>query len=101
MTAAAQSADLRRKTAQQICDQAGISRRMFFQGLRVKHEGSEELFKAVRDGAVSMNLAINLLTFDHDGQRLILAELPNIAPRQRTGFVEIIRAIRLQEMANG
>lgn len=101
MTASAQSADLHRKTAQQVCDQAVLNRRMFFQGLRVKHEGCEELFKAVRDGAVSMNLEISLLTFDDGGQRLILAEFPSIKPRERAEFIKIVRTIRLQEMANG
>lgn len=100
LTAAAQSADLHRPTVQQICDLAGISRRMFFLAVRVRDDGCTELNTAVRDGVVSMNLAVNLLTFDHAGQRLILAELPSIKPRERAGFVEIIRAVRLQEVAN-
>ena len=99
LSAAANSAALH-PTAQQICAQAGISRRMFFLAVRVKEEGCEELNKAVRDGTVSMNLAVNLLTFDHAGQRLILAEFPTMKQRDRTGFVEIVRAVRLQEIAN-
>lgn len=97
----AKSADLHPLTAQQLCDQIGISRRMFFQALRVRDEGCSELNNAVREGVVSMNLAINLLTFDHTGQRLILAELPNIKPRERAGFAGMVRAIRLQEVAHG
>lgn len=95
------SADPHHPTAQQICDQAGISRRMFFHAVKVRNEGCVELNRAVRDGAVSMHLAINLLTFDHAGQRLILAELPSIKPRERAAFVEIVRSVVLQEVANG
>ena len=88
-------------TADQICKLHGISRRMWFHALKVRRNGCDELNAAVKDGSVSMNLAIDLLTFDHPGQRLILAELPCIKPRERTAFVEIVRAIVLQEVANG
>ena len=94
------SADLH-PTAQQLCAVAGISRRMFFNAMKVRREGCEELNDAVKDGSVTMNLALDLLAFDHDGQRVILAELPSIKPRQRAGFVELVREIRLREVANG
>ena len=94
------SADLH-PTAQQLCAKAGISRRMFFNALKVRRNGCVELNSAVKAGSVTINLALDLLAFDHEGQRLILAELPSIKPRQRAGFVEIVRAIRLQEVANG
>ena len=94
------SADLH-PTANQICASHGISRRMFFNAIRVRREGCEELNNAVKVGLVTMNLALDLLAFDHDSQRLILAELPSIKPRARTGFVEIVRTIHLQEVANG
>lgn len=74
---------------------------MWFNALKVRREGCEELNKAVHDGVVSMSLAVDLLTFDHSGQRLILAELPSIKPRERAGFVEIVRLTLLQEIANG
>jgi hypothetical protein len=74
---------------------------MWFNALKVRRNGCEELHAAVMAGNVTINLAVALLTFDHDGQRLILAELPSIKPRERAGFVELVRAIRLQEVANG
>ena len=88
-------------TADQICKLHGISRRMWFNALKVRRNGCNELSAAIMDGSVSMNLALDLLAFDHPGQRLILAELPSIKPRERAGFVELVRAIRLQEIANG
>ena len=88
-------------TAEQICAMNGISRRMFFNAVRVRRNGCEELNSAVLNGSVTMNLAIALLDFDHDGQRLILTELPSIDPRKRTQFVDRVRVVRLQEVANG
>lgn len=88
-------------TADQICKLHGISRRMWFNGLKVRRNGCEELNAAVFDGSVSMNLALALLTFDRSGQRLILAELPSIKPRERAGCVELVRTKRLQEIGNG
>jgi hypothetical protein len=97
---ATKSADLH-LTADQICKLHGISRRMWFNALKVRRNGCDELNAAVKDGSVTINLAFDLLAFDHPGQRLILAELPSIKPRERAGFVEIVRAVRLQEIAHG
>jgi len=88
-------------TADQLCKMQGISRRMFFNAIKVRREGCEELNNAVLNGSVTMNLALELLTFDHDGQRLILDELPSINSRKRARFVDRVRAIQLQEVANG
>ena len=78
-------------TAQQLCDAAGISRRMFFNALKVRRSGCEELHDLVKSGDVSMNLALAVARFDHVGQRLILAEFPTIKPRDRAGFVALVR----------
>ena len=94
------SADLH-PTAQQLCDTAGISRRMVFNALKVRRNGCDELVDLVKSGDVSMNLALEVARFDHAGQRLILAEFPTIKPRNRTGFVELVRLGNEQEKANG
>ncbi len=74
---------------------------MWFNALKVRRDGCGELNKAVQDGEVSMSLAVDLLSFDHPGQRFILRELPSIKPRERFAFVKLVRAIRLEEIANG
>ena len=88
-------------TTEQICRLYGISRRMWFNALKVRRNGCDELNAAILDGSVPMHLALELLTFDHAGQRLILTELPSVKPRERAAFVELVKAIRLQEVANG
>ena len=94
------SADLH-LTAQQLCTAAGISRRMFFNALKVRRNGCEELHDLVKSGGVSMNLALEVARFDHAGQRLILAEFPTMKPRDRAGFVELVRQAHEQEKAHG
>ena len=94
------SADLH-PTAQQFCAAAGISRRMFFNALKVRRNGCDELNKLVKTGNVSMNLALEVARFDHPSQRLILAEFQTIKPRNRAGFVELVRLGYEQEGANG
>ncbi|WP_426148623.1 hypothetical protein [Polaromonas sp. DSR2-3-2] len=96
------SADLH-PTAQQLCTAAGISRRMFFNALKVRRNGCEELNDLVKSGGVSMNLALEVARFDHAGQRLILAEFPTIKLRDRAGVVALIRLAHEQEKecANG
>lgn len=88
---AANSADLH-PTAQQLCDTHGISRRMFFNALKVRRQGCAELNAAVIAGTVSINLALSVVRFDHQSQRVILAELPGIKPRQQAGFIELLHA---------
>lgn len=88
-------------TAEQLCEMNGISRRMFFNALKVHRTGCEELKKQVRDGGIPMDLALSIAEFDHDGQRLILAELPSMKPRERAGFVRRVKLIRELELANG
>ena len=94
------SADMH-PTAQQLCAGAGISRRMFFNALKVRRNGCDELHDLVKSGDVSMNLALAVSGFDHAGQRLILAEFPTIKPRDRAGFVERVRLAHEQEQVNG
>ena len=94
------SADLH-PTAKQLCVAAGISRRMFFNALKVRRNGCDELNDLVKAGSVSMNLALEVARFDHAGQRLILAELPTIKPRNRAGFVKLVKLAHVQEQANG
>ena len=93
------SADLR-PTAQQLCAAAGISRRMFFNALKVRRNGCDELNDLVKSGDVSMNLALAVARFDPAGQRLILAEFPTMKSRDRAGFVELVRLAHEQEKAN-
>ena len=94
------SADLH-PTAQQLCTAAGISRRMFFNALKVRRNGCDELNELVKAGNVSMNLALEVARFGHPSQRLILAEFQTIKPRNRAGFVELVRLGYEQEGANG
>lgn len=95
------SAGLHSPTAKQLCAEAGISRRMFFNALKVQRDGCDELNALVKSGDVSMNLALELSRFDHAGQRLILAEFPTIKPRDRAGFVHRVKLIHEREQANG
>ena len=88
-------------TAQQLCAAAGISRRMFFNALKVRRNGCDELNDLVKSGDLSMNLALELARFDHALQRLILAEFPTMKPRDRAGFVKLVRLAHVQEEANG
>ena len=94
------SADLH-PTAKQLCTAAGISRRMFFNALKVRRNGCAELNGLVQSGDVSINLALEVGRFDRAGQRLILAEFPTIKPRDRAGFVALVRLAHEQEQANG
>ena len=88
-------------TAQQLCTAAGISRRMFFHALKVRRNGCEKLNDLVKSGEVSMNLALAVARFDHAGQHLIMAEFPTMKPRDRAGFVELVRLAHEQEKTNG
>jgi len=88
-------------TAAQICEMHGISRRMFFNGLKVHRTGCPELNAQVREGHVSMDLALLVAQFDHDSQRLILAELPGMKPKSRTGFVKRLKLAHKQGLCNG
>ena len=94
------SADLH-PSAQQLCAAAGISRRMFFNALKVQRNDRNQLNDLVKSGNVSMNLALEVARFDHALQRLILAEFPTMKPRDRTGFVELVRLAHEQEKAHG
>ena len=88
-------------SVQQLCAAAGISRRMFFNAVKVRRDGCDELIDLVQSGNVSMNLALEVARFDHALQRLILAEFPTMKPRDRTGFVELVRLAHEQEKAHG
>ena len=88
-------------TAQQLCGAAGISRRMFFNALKVRRNGCEELHDLVKSGVVSMNLALEVARFDRALQRLFVAEFPTIKTRDRAGFVELVQLGHEQEGANG
>ncbi|WP_309683033.1 hypothetical protein [Polaromonas sp.] len=89
------------QTAQQICDEAGISRRMFFQGQKVRRDGCAELWALIVSGDVPMSLALAVAQFDHASQRLILAEFPTIKSRKRAEFLELVKLAHAQELANG
>jgi AcrR family transcriptional regulator len=87
-TTAAPSAGLHSMTVADICRAANISRRMFFLA------GAPELVREVLDGGVSMNLAVEMLQFDHATQRLILAEFHDIPVRERLSFVRLVAVTR-------
>ena len=74
---------------------------MFFNALKVRRNGCDELNDLVKSGDLSMNLALELARFDHALQRLILAEFPTMKPRDRAGFVKLVRLAHVQEEANG
>lgn len=74
---------------------------MFFNALKVRRNGCDELNNLVKSGDVSMNLALAVSGFDHAGQRLILAEFPTIKPRDRAEFVELVRLGHEQEQYDG
>ena len=86
-------------TAQQICDATGVSRRMFFNAAKVRRDGCFELLDQVQAGTVPMSLALDVARFNHDAQRLILAEFHDIPPRRRAGFVQLVWAGRDQGQA--
>ena len=94
------SADLH-PTAQQLCAAAGVSRRMFFNTLKVRRNGCAELLGFIQSGDVTINLALEVARFDHAGQRLLLAEFATIKPRERAGFVKRLQLILEQEQAHG
>ena len=94
------SADLH-PTVNQICAMHGISRRMYFNALKVRRNGCEELFNLVRDGGATMNLALEIARFDHESQRLIMAEFHDIKPRDRLAFVQRVLVAHEKEQANG
>ena len=94
------SADLH-PTAKQLCAIAGISRRMFFNALKIRRDGCDELNDFIKSGNASMNLALAVARFDHAGQRLILAEFPTMKARDRAGFVERVRLVLEREARQG
>lgn len=69
--------------------------------MKIRRNGCDELHAAVMAGSLTMNLGLKVAKFDHVGQRLILAEFPTVKPRDRAGFVEIVRLTLEQEKANG
>jgi hypothetical protein len=79
----------------------GISRRIFFNVTKVFRTGCDELIAQIRDGHVSADLALLVAQFDHDTQRLILAEFPDMKPRDRNGFVKRLKLAHDQEQAHG
>jgi hypothetical protein len=85
------SADLH-PTAEQTCAAIGISRRMFFNAVKVRRNGCPELVALVASGGASMNLALAVARFDIQSQRLILEAFKDMKPRARLGFVELLAA---------
>lgn len=94
------SADLH-LTVQQICTMHDISRRMFFNAKKVRRNGCDELNQLVINGDASINLALEIARFDHDSQRLIMAEFHDIKPRDRLAFVQRVFAAHTLEQTNG
>ena len=84
------SAGLHSPTVEAICRAANISRRMYFNAQKVHWAGCPELLRQVIDGEMTVNLALELVQFDHDSQRLIMAEFYDIPPRERLAFVRRI-----------
>jgi hypothetical protein len=82
-------------TAAQICETAGISRRMFFLAAKVQREACPELWLMVRDGRASMNLAVSLVDLfpSHKDQRTVLREFETLSVRERLPFAKRVAAL--------
>lgn len=91
-------AGLHSPTVTDICRAAGISRRMFFNARTVQWAGCPELLRRVIDGEIAMNLALELVKFDHDAQRLIMGEFHDIPSRERLAFVRLVWDAHVKEV---
>ena len=79
-------------TVQQLADSAGVSRRLMFQAAAVHRYGCPELVKAAHAGLLAMKHCETLAkALPHDEQRVFLAELPTMTPRQRHDLLAIIK----------
>lgn len=80
------------KTAQQLADEHGISRRMCFHAAAVHRYGCPELVKAAHDGLLAMKHCETLAkALPHDEQREFLAELPKMSNRQRHDLLALLK----------
>lgn len=86
-------------TQAQICQHFNISPRLFSMALKVRRLGCPEVVKAIEVGDMSINLALQICRTHHEGQRLILAELPGMTKRKRTEFVRLVLAFAEAEAA--
>lgn len=73
-----------------LCDLLRISRRTGYLAAKLLRIGCAELIAEVEAGRISLHLALQIARFTHDGQRLILAAIEGMAPRQRTRMVRLI-----------
>ena len=79
-------------TVQQLADSVGVSRRLMFQAAAVHRYGCPELVKAASAGVLAMKHCETLAkALPHDEQRVFLAELPTMTPRQRHDLLAIIK----------
>ena len=78
-------------TMQQLADRIGVSRRLMFQAAAVHRYGCPELVKAAHSGVLAMKHCETLAkALPHDEQRVFLAELPTMTPRQRHDLLAIL-----------
>ena len=79
-------------TMQQLADRFGVSRRLLFQAAAVHRYGCPELVKAAHAGVLAMKHCETLAkALPHDEQRVFLAELPTMTPRQRHDLLALIK----------
>jgi hypothetical protein len=87
---AAGGANLHGPKVAAICTLMAISRRGFYLAQKLLRVGCAELIAEVDAGRMSLNLALQVARCTHDGQRLILAAIDGLAPRERTRMVRLI-----------
>lgn len=80
-------------SVKQICRLMNVSERLFYMAKQVRERACPELFAAAEAGEMSIHLALQICRADHDGQRLILAEMKGMKPRERTRFVQRVLAL--------
>lgn len=89
---ASKSAALHSPTVEQLARIAGVSRRTMFKAMKVQRYACAEVFDAARKGALSLDVAVEMLHFDHEGQRAILSHMHGIPAHGRMSFMRILLA---------
>jgi len=85
-----------RQTVAQICRANRISERLYYVAQEVHRLGVPELLRSVTAGELSLNLAAQICRFSHAEQREILAEFPDLTPRQRTYMLRLMLESRTE-----
>lgn len=75
-------------TIAQMADAANVSQRLMAMVVKVHRRACPQLWEQMRAGKISTHLALQICSFDHSGQLLILAEMAGMTTRERTQFVQ-------------